>query len=220
MMKFYLINGSPRNNFNTVKLLDKVREGINSKISDNVEIEQIDLYKLNYTGCRECFMCKMINGPFFAKCPVKDDLNPLLEKLWDADGIIIGSPIFFGDLTGEVRSFMERLLFPKFPYAEGTEADKRMPIGLVVSMNLNRENGGEIYDTQVIHPVETFFEKVFTKPHTVVAYDTYQFTNYSLYKMEDFNEEDKAKVRDEQLPKDLENAYNLGVTIAKEAKEL
>lgn len=220
MMKFYLINGSPRTNFNTAKLLDKVREGINSKISDDVEIEQINLYKLNFTGCRECFMCKMINGPFFAKCPIKDDLNPLLEKLWDADGIVIGSPIIFGDLAGMVRCFIERFVFPKFPYADGTEADKRMPIGLVISMNLNRENGGEIYDTQVINPVETFLEKTFTKPHTVVAYDTYQFNNYALYKNEIFKEEHKAKVRDEQFPQDLENAYKLGVKIAEEAERL
>lgn len=219
-MKFYIINGSPRRNNNTAKMLNKVEEGIKSQTTENTTVETINLYQLNYKGCMSCFACKRLGGPFFRKCPINDDLKPILEKLWDADGIIIGSPIYFSDLTGQTRSFIERLLFPKAPYTDEPGADKKMPVGLIFTMNANHEISDKVYKEQLFAPLQSYIENIFTKPHTVIAYDTYQFNDYSLYENTIFKEEDKAKVRDEQFPQDLENAYNLGVTIVKEAKEL
>lgn len=66
-MKYYVINSSPRKNYNTSQLLDKVTEGINDTLKDkteNVEIERVNLYDLKYTGCRSCFLCKQKDGPF------------------------------------------------------------------------------------------------------------------------------------------------------------
>ena len=57
-----------------------------------------------------------------AECAVEDDLRPILKKVLQADAIVLGSPIYFGTVSGEMRSFMERLLFPYRPYA-----DKRDP---------------------------------------------------------------------------------------------
>lgn len=57
-MTYYIINGSPRNNFNTKKLLKKSIEEIKS-IKKDAEIEENGLFNLNYTGCRECFSCKI-----------------------------------------------------------------------------------------------------------------------------------------------------------------
>ncbi len=56
-MTYYIINGSPRNNYNTKKLLEKSIEGIS--IKKYAEIEENGLFNLNYTGCRECFSCKI-----------------------------------------------------------------------------------------------------------------------------------------------------------------
>ena len=78
-MTYYIVNGSPRNNFNTKQLLEKSIEGIKS-IKKDAEIEEINLYQLNYTGCRGCFSCKVKNGPFYSKCPINDDLKELLSK--------------------------------------------------------------------------------------------------------------------------------------------
>ena len=47
---------------------------------------------------------------------MKDDLAPLLETAAACDRLIFGSPIYFGSVTGEMRSFMERLLFPYLAY--------------------------------------------------------------------------------------------------------
>ncbi|MBR0472514.1 MAG: flavodoxin family protein [Methanosphaera sp.] len=212
-MTYYIVNGSPRNNFNTKQLLEKSIEGIKS-IKKDAEIEEIDLYQLNYTGCRGCFSCKVKNGPFYSKCPINDDLKELLEKMWDSEGIILGSPVYFGNLSGQMRSFIERLLFPKFRYGEGKIMTKDLPIGLIVSMNLNPENGGLLYDETIFNPINDFIEKCFSKPEILKVYDTYQFVNYDLYENEIFTEEHKRKVKEEQFPKDLDDAFNLGVTIA------
>lgn len=214
-MTYYIINGSPRKNFNTSQLLDKATEGIKD-IKEDAEIETINLYQLNYKGCMSCFSCKMIDGPFYASCPINDDLKELLPKLWQAEGIIFGSPVYFGNLSGEMRSFLERLLFPKFKYGEGQIIDKTIPIGFIVDMNVNPETGAQIYDTTIFEPLSAFIEKAFTKPEILKVYDTYQFNNYDLYENEIFSKEEKQKVKEEQFPKDLENAKKLGEKIAKQ----
>lgn len=104
-MKIYAINGSPRRNKNTATLLDKALEGVKSRFPD-AETERIDLYTLNYTGCKSCFACKRKGGASYGKCAVKDDLYPVLEKLVVADGVIFGSPIYYRTITGQLHSII------------------------------------------------------------------------------------------------------------------
>jgi len=59
-----------------------------------------------------CFACKLKGGESFGRCAVNDDLAPVLEEIKSTDAFILGSPIYFGDVTGKMRSFLERLLFP------------------------------------------------------------------------------------------------------------
>lgn len=213
-MTYYIVNGSPRTNFNTKQLLEKTAEGI-KRINENNRVEMIDLYKLNYKGCMACFNCKLKEGSFYGKCPIRDNLEELLEKMWESDGIIIGSPVYFGNLTGETRSFMERLIFPKFHYGEGKILERELPVGIIVSMNLNPENGGLCYDKTIFEPINAFLESTFSKPEILKVYDTYQFKDYDLYENQIFSKEHKQQVREENFPKDLQKAYELGRTIAK-----
>lgn len=67
MKKIYAINGSPRKNNNTAILLDKALEGAKALNSDEVLTKRIDLYNLNFTGCRSCFECKRIGGKSYGK---------------------------------------------------------------------------------------------------------------------------------------------------------
>src|SRR5512137_578565 len=112
-MKVYAINGSPRKNWNTAMLLEHALKGAAAK---GAETELIHLYDLNFKGCTSCFACKLKGGKSYGKCAMKDGLTPLLEKLAEADAFILGSPIYFGTITGEMRSFMERLLFQYLEY--------------------------------------------------------------------------------------------------------
>ena len=108
-MKFFAINGSHRKDGNTAQLLEKALEGIKSVCSD-AEIESVNLYDVPFNGCKSCFACKKINGRHYGKCVYKDDFKPILEEIVRADGVILGSPVYFGDGSGVMRCFLERFI--------------------------------------------------------------------------------------------------------------
>ena len=219
-MDFYVINGGPRKKYNTSKILDALVEGAYDELDerqydDEINIEIIDLYDLNYTGCKSCFHCKKIDGKFYGQCPIKDDLRELLPKLWASDAIVMASPIYFGNVTGQMRSFLERLIFPKFVYGADTLADNK-PTACIYTMNVDRHTSDKLYTESVYNLLEGFVEYTFGKTHSLKIYDTYQFKDYALYENYIFDEEAKRKTRDEQFPKDLEEAYLLGKTLIRE----
>lgn len=139
-MKFFAINGSHRKDGNTAQLLEKALEGIKSVCSD-AEIESVNLYDVPFNGCKSCFACKKINGRHYGKCVYKDDFKPILEEIVRADGVILGSPVYFGDVSGVMRCFLERFIFPFFVYDEDMTslAPKKMAIGCIYTMNLDEE---------------------------------------------------------------------------------
>jgi multimeric flavodoxin WrbA len=113
-MKVLAINGSPRKKWNTATLLEHALAGAQSK---GAETELVHLYDLDFKGCTSCFACKLKGGKSYGKCAVRDGLAPVLEKIVDVDALILGSPIYFGNVTGMMRCFMERLLFPYLTYS-------------------------------------------------------------------------------------------------------
>lgn len=108
-MKFFAVNGSPRPNCNTAQLLDRALEGV-LEIYPDAQAERINLYDFPFHGCRSCFACKRINGKHYGRCVQKDDLKSIHDKIAHADGVILGSPIYFSDVTGNMRCFLERFM--------------------------------------------------------------------------------------------------------------
>ena len=107
-MKFYAVNGSPRKKNNTAILLQEALDGVKSVQAKDAETELIHLYDYNYKPCVSCFQCKLLDGKSYGQCALNDELTPILKKLAEADGIIFGSPIYLGNITGGMRSFFER----------------------------------------------------------------------------------------------------------------
>ena len=217
MKKVYAINGSPRKNRNTAKMLDKALEGVKSEFPD-AEVERINLFDLNFTSCKSCFACKRKDEKFKGVCALKDDLTPVLEKINKADGIIIGSPIYFHTITGYLHCFYERWCFPYFQYKEGfpSLAENKMKTACIYTMNVSEQ---EMYDwnyRESMQHWENFLEMHFSKPLIAYAHDTYQFDDYSKYICEIYTAEEKAKYRDEHFEKDLQNAYELGRKLLKQ----
>ena len=68
-------------------MLDKSLEGIKSVIPD-AEVERINLYDLDFKGCKSCFSCKRIGGKNYGKCAINDDLAEVLEKLSLCDSLL------------------------------------------------------------------------------------------------------------------------------------
>ena len=104
-MKVIAFNGSPRRDGNTATLLAAVLEELESQ---GIETELVHLIG-PLTGCKACFKCtEMKNGRCIQD---KDMINQYIEKMAAADGIIIGSPTHFADLTPETKALIDRAGF-------------------------------------------------------------------------------------------------------------
>ena len=148
----------------------------------------------------------------FGKCAYPDELTPLLDKISQADGLVLASPIYCGDVTGMMRCFIERLTFPFFEYKQGypSIAPKRLKTAMIYTMNVTEELANQMYP-DMYNRTEFMIETVFTKPERIFAYDTYQFSDYDKYVVETFDKNKKLKQKEEQFPKDLQKAYEAGV---------
>ncbi|WP_245612010.1 flavodoxin family protein [endosymbiont 'TC1' of Trimyema compressum] len=73
--------------------------------SEGAVTEFINLCGLNYKGCSSCFACKHKNNRYIGKCSMVDNLTITLEKIINSDALIIGSPIYIGDITSLTRAF-------------------------------------------------------------------------------------------------------------------
>lgn len=212
-MKVYAINGSPRKNNNTGTLLKKAIEGVKSS-NKEVETEIIYLYDYKFTGCKSCFACKLIGGN--TKCALKDDMTEILEKLTQADGIIFGSPIYLHSITSQLKALLERLIFPNHSNEDGTSlAQKKMSTAFIYTMGVQKSSMEKFDYPNSFNKHELFIETIFTKPEVMYSIDTYQFNDYSKYKVNASLEELKAKQRETQFPLDCDKAFEIGANLIK-----
>ncbi len=103
-MKVVALNGSPRKNGNTALLIDAVLEELQK---EGIETEVVQLGGRKIHGCTACMKC-------FANqdrhCSIDNDiLNQLVDKMIEADGIIIGSPTYFANVSTEVKALIDRV---------------------------------------------------------------------------------------------------------------
>ena len=209
MKKIIIIDGGPRKTFNTASILKKFAEGASS-VSDQIEVKTVRLYGLDYKGCMSCMACK-IKGKASNVCKFKDALTPVLEDIAEADGLVLGSPIYFGDVTGQMRTFLERLAFPWLSYNDySLTSPKRMPVVLVETMNgLPERNNSQGYGS-----MEFCIKGALGEPERLIAYNTYQVKNYNNYELGGFSEEAKRQYRDAHWEEDLQKAFDAGKRMA------
>ena len=209
MKKIIIIDGGPRATFNTASMLKKFAEGASS-VSNDIEVKTVRLYALDYKGCMSCMDCK-IKDKASNVCKFKDALTPVLEEIAQADGLVLGSPIYFGDVTGQMRTFLERLAFPWLSYNDySMTAPKRMPVVLLETMNglPNRNN------SQGFGSMEYCIANALGQPDKLYAYNTYQVKNYANFELGGFSEEAKRKYREEHWEEDLQKAFEAGKRMA------
>ena len=212
-------NGSPRKTWNTATLLGKVLEGA---ATQGARTRLVHLYDLAFTGCRSCFSCKTKNGPSYGTCAVKDDLTPILKDIEKADAIILGAPIYLGCISGEMKSFFERLVFPFFPYTKENDPDRTrfaraIHTGFIYTMNVPEERMLELGYDRHIAMNESYLRRVFGRSESLVCCDTKQFDDYSKIDQTRFDPEQKARRRKEQFPKDCQKAFEMGVRFVTQA---
>jgi multimeric flavodoxin WrbA len=105
-MKIVAVNGSPRTDGNTSRLLHTVLNVLNE---EGIETEYLQVGGTPLRGCIACYQCAKNKD---RQCAVKSDgFNAIFGKLDDADGFIIGSPTYFADVTAETKALIDRAGF-------------------------------------------------------------------------------------------------------------
>ena len=212
-MKMILLNGSPRKNWNTHLLLQEAERGAKEA---GAGTELIHLFDLNYTDCKACFACKLRGNKTNGVCAVRDDLRPVLEKIHEADALVLGTPIYYGDMTGETASVIHRMLFPTMHYEDDNTHDELLPIkkkcAMIVTGNVPEELISQGYG-EIFNITSGMIGNLFGSCETMYVCDTLQFTDYSRYYAGRFDEKHKAERRAEHFPLDLKNAYELGLRL-------
>jgi multimeric flavodoxin WrbA len=210
------INGSPRKKWNTAMMTGKALEGAASK---GAETEMVHLYDLSFFGCTSCFACKTKGGKSYGKCAVNDGLKPVLEKAADADAIILGSPIYFGNTTGEMRSFLERLYFQYLVYGgpPRTLSPGKKKIGFIYTMNAPEAVMKDVGYDRYFSSGEMAAKMIFGYAESLCSYETLQFEDYSKVVFDMFDPAIRVKRREEVFPEDLQKAFDMGVRFAEAA---
>lgn len=206
-MKTIILNGSPRKNWNTAQLLKEAQKGAESV---GAEVEYIDLYDLSYNGCRSCLACKRKGIAEPCKCYWKDDLSPVLERIWQADRLITGAPIYYSEPAGGFRSFFERLTFPAMSYNDYSSMFKgKVDVDVFLTMNAPMQYYRQAYERKM---QEYFAPLRFLNGQSriIPVCDTLQVKDYSKYDMAGFSESHKKAVHDTEFPAALELAYRVG----------
>lgn len=129
-MKVLILNGSARANGCTARALKEVEETLKK---EGIETESILVGNQDIRGCISCRNCVQ-NG----KCIFDDLVNEIAPKFEQADGIIIGTPVYYAGANGTILSFLDRLFF-------STHFDKSMKVGASV-ISSRRAGSTSAYD--------------------------------------------------------------------------
>jgi multimeric flavodoxin WrbA len=139
-MKVIALNGSPRLIGNTTNILHEVSDELEK---EGIVTEQIQLYSMALTPCNDCRSCE-IRGD--GRCILEDDvLNDIVDKMREADGVILASPCYYGACSSQMKIFIERagMILEK-----GDMGLRRKVGGAIV---VNAHDGGSMVYSQLVH---------------------------------------------------------------------
>ncbi|MCH5198268.1 MAG: flavodoxin family protein [Oscillospiraceae bacterium] len=206
-MKAIAINGSPRKGWNTDIILQEALRGASDA---GAETELIRLSELTFSGCSSCFACKKA-GAETGRCMRKDDLHSVFDKMFSADAVFMGSPIYLGNVSGMMYCLMERLVFSLLSY---DDYSRKLFNGNVNScffftMNAPKEYADTVYRA-MMEQYAGAMKRLGGVSEFYAVCDTLQFDDYSKFAAGSFSEAHKREMRKTQFPKDLQAAYNIG----------
>ena len=209
--KIVAVNASPRRNWNTDTLVTEAAQGAQEA---GAEVQKFDLYRLEkFTGCISCFGCKRTANA--GRCIVRDGLQPVLDAIREADGLIIGSPNYLSETTASFRALYERLIFQNLTYNVERPCCNEHPIPVLFIMTSNAP------DDMYAGLVETYKQTLsrFVGPaKTFVCGNTLQLKDYSKTDWEwtMFNPEEKQRCHEEVFPQERLAVRELGATLLDE----
>lgn len=202
-----VVNAGPRAGWNTDTLITEAGKGAESK---GAEVKRFDLFRLEkYTGCISCFGCK--KEKFKGHCICRDGLTPVLDAIREADGLIIGSPNYLGELTASFRALYERLVFQNLTYSMDPMCcnENMIPVLLIMTSNAP-ENAYQGLLRNYQQTLSRFVgpTEVFVSGDTLQLKD-YSKTDWPWY----FDPESKYQRHETVFPKECRKAFELGAAL-------
>lgn len=208
MKKIVAINCSPRTVWNTATL---VREAAKGAEGQGAEVKIIDLYKLEkFTGCLSCFGCKLPDS--LGKCICKDGLTPVLEEVRNADGLIIGTPNYLGDVSAGFRALYERLIFQSLTHKTEVRSynQKQIPVLMIMTSNASEEYYSQIGYDEMLKRYQGTLGTFVGPAKILISSDTLQVNDYSRYNWTMFDPEHKKERHENVFPEDKKKAFAMG----------
>ena len=204
------VNAGPRMGWNTETLISEASKGAESM---GAEVERFDLFRLEkYTGCISCFGCK--KEKFKGHCICRDGLTPVLDAIREADGLIIGSPNYLGELTASFRALYERLIFQNLTYNLETPCynEREIPVLLIMT-----SNAPDTMYTNLLQNYQRTLSRFVGPTELFISGDTLQLKDYSKtdWQWTLFDPEAKQKRHDEIFPQERRKAYEKGAALVR-----
>lgn len=135
-MKIICINGSPKENGNTYTTLKILKDRF---LVHDIECEIVHVGNKPLQGCVGCASCRRDN---IGRCIFDGDIvNETIEKIREADGIVLGSPVFYSGIAGTMKSFLDRVFY----VSGGDSSLFRQKVGASV-VALRRSGGTSTFD--------------------------------------------------------------------------
>ncbi|MGD0662272.1 MAG: NAD(P)H-dependent oxidoreductase [Syntrophorhabdales bacterium] len=166
---------------------------------------------------RSRYLGSIAAGKSYGKCAVKDGLTPILKRIEESDAFVLGSPIYFGIVTGATRSFMERLCFPYMTYTDppGSLFPRKIHTAIIGTMGAPEEHAKEFGFSQHVDANAMLLKRIFGACESLCSFDTLQFEGYSRMVADRFDPAKKAARRAEVFPEDRRKAFEMGVRLVK-----
>jgi multimeric flavodoxin WrbA len=153
-MKIIGLTGSPRTGSNTEVLVDEVLKGASEA---GAETKSFNLVKMDIKPCIACMHCKTHGG----QCATDDDMQELYKELKESDGFVVGSPLYFGEMSAQTKLFIDRLFAFYNPEAEDMERKK-------VAFTFSQGNPDDVFSDYYEY-ISNVFEMVYDLVDVLVS---------------------------------------------------
>ncbi len=208
--KIIAVNAGPRMGWNTDTLITSASKGAESA---GASVERFDLFRLErYTGCISCFGCKKEKNK--GHCICRDGLTPVLDAIRNADGLIIGSPNYLGEMTASFRALYERLIFQYLTYNLETPCcnERFIPVLLIMT-----GNAPDSYFTDLVRNYRDTLSRFVGPAETFVSGNTLQLRDYGKtdWPWSMFDPAAKMKRHETVFPEEINQVYEMGAALVK-----
>lgn len=150
-MNIVCLLGSPRSQGNSATLARHLCESARAR---GAEVRQFALNELDYRGCQGCYACKRK----LDHCILDDDLREVLAAVMAADALVLASPVYFGDVTAQLKGFIDRTFSYLVPDYYANPQPSRLPPGKKLVMVLTQGMADEQIFADVYPRYEGFLK--------------------------------------------------------------